>query len=58
MPLMTQVLQLDEDDRATLEAWSRSTAIRAGLVTRARIVLAAAEGLGTTETARRVGTTC
>ena len=55
MPLMTQVLQLDEDDRATLEAWSRSTAIRAGLVTRARIVLAAAEGLGTTETARRVG---
>jgi hypothetical protein len=55
MPLMTQVLQLDDDDRATLESWSRSTGIRAGLVTRARIVLAAADGLGTTETARQVG---
>jgi len=55
MSLMTAVLQLPDDDRATLEMWSRSTAIRAGLVTRARIVLACAEGLGTTETARRLG---
>lgn len=55
MHSMTPVLQLDEDDRATLESWSRSTATRAELVTRARIVLAAGDGLGTSETARRLG---
>ena len=55
MSFMTAVLQVPDDDRATLEMWSRSTAIRAGLVTRARIVLACAEGMGTTETARRLG---
>jgi transposase len=55
MSLMTVALQVSDDDRATLESWSRSTAIRAGLVTRARIVLAAADGLGTTEISLRVG---
>ena len=44
---------VQEDDRATLGMWSRSTAIRAGFVTRARIVLAAADGEGTTAIARR-----
>ena len=41
MSLMTAVLRVLDDDRATLSTWSRSTAIRAGLVTRARVVLAA-----------------
>jgi transposase len=52
---MRVALQVSDEDRATLESWSRSTAIRAGLVTRARIVLAAAEGLGTAEISVRVG---
>ncbi|MSW82152.1 MAG: helix-turn-helix domain-containing protein, partial [Actinobacteria bacterium] len=52
---MTQSLQVSDEDRATLTAWSRSTAIRAGLVTRARIVLASADGHCTSEVSRRVG---
>lgn len=48
---------VQEDDRATLGMWSRSTAIRAGFVTRARIVLAAADGEGTIAIARRLGVT-
>ena len=55
MSLMTHSLQVSDDDRATLTAWSRFTAIRAGLVTRARIVLASADGHGTSEVSRRVG---
>ena len=55
MSLMTHSLQVSDEDRATLRAWSRSTAIRAGLVTRARIVLASADGHGTSEVSRRVG---
>ena len=49
MSLMTHSLQVSDDDRATLTAWSRSTAIRAGLVTRSRIVLASADGHGMSE---------
>ncbi len=45
MSPMTDSLQVSDEDRATLTAWSRSTAIRAGLVTRARIVLASAAGM-------------
>jgi hypothetical protein len=55
MSLMTHSLQVSDEGRATLTAWSRSTAIRAGLVTRARIVLASADGHGTSEVSRRVG---
>src|SRR4051794_32505432 len=55
MSLMTAGLHVPHDDRATLELWSRSTANRAGMVSRARLVLAVADGLGRTETSRRVG---
>jgi hypothetical protein len=55
MSLMTHSFPVSDEDRATLTTWSRSTAIRAGLVTRARIVLASADGHGTSEVSRRVG---
>ncbi len=55
MSLMTHSLQVSDEDRATLTAWSRSTAMRAGLVTRARIVLASLQSHGTSEVSRRVG---
>ena len=47
MALATGCVEISQQDRVTLESWSRSTSIRAGLVTRARIVLAAGDGLGT-----------
>jgi transposase len=50
-------LGLREGDRSRLEALTRSTSVRAGLVTRARIVLLAADGLSNAEIARRTGTT-
>ena len=46
---------ISDEDRATLESWTRSSTIGAGLVERARIVLAVAGGAGTTATARQVG---
>jgi transposase len=49
-------LVLREGDRARLEALTRSSSIRAGLASRARIVLLAAEGLPNAEIARRTGT--
>jgi len=49
-------LVLREGDRSRLEAMTRSSAIRAGLALRARIVLLAAEGLPNAEIARRTGT--
>jgi transposase len=48
-------LVLREGDRPRLEALIRSTSVRAGLASRARIVLLAAEGLPNAEIARRVG---
>jgi transposase len=48
-------LVLREGDRSRLEALTRSTSVRAGLASRARIVLLAAEGLPNAEIARRVG---
>jgi transposase len=42
-------------DREVLASWTRSSAIRAGLAQRARIVLLAADGVGTNEISRRVG---
>ena len=50
-------LGLREGDRYRLEALVRSTSVRAGLATRARIVLLAADGLSNAEIARRTGTT-
>jgi len=46
-------LALADEDRVTLESWARSTSLRAGLVERARIVLAVADGEGTSAVARR-----
>jgi transposase len=46
-------LALADEDRVTLESWARSTSLRAGLVERARIVLAVADGQGTSAVARR-----
>lgn len=49
--------EISAEDRVTLESWTRSQTIPAGQVQRARIVLAVAEGAGTTATADRVGVT-
>ena len=49
-------LVLREGDRSRLEALTRSSSVRAGLVSRARIVLLAADGLPNAEIARRTGT--
>ena len=48
-------LALREGDRAELERLSRSWSVRAGLAQRARIVVLAADGVGNTEIAERVG---
>jgi transposase len=50
-----QPLGLRPGDRELLESWTRSSAIRAGLAQRARIVLMAADGVSNTEIAERVG---
>src|SRR5207253_10946931 len=42
-------------DREVLASWVRSPSIRAGLAQRARIVLLAADGIGTNEIVRRTG---
>ena len=48
-------LSLSDEDRATLEYWTRCSTIRAGHAERARVVLAIADGAGTSATARAVG---
>ena len=48
-------LGLRDGDRELLESWTRSSAIRAGLAQRARIVLLAADGVSNSEIAVRVG---
>lgn len=55
MALSTCDVQIDEDDRATLLSWSRSSSVRAGLAMRAKIVLAVADGEGTSAISRRLG---
>jgi transposase len=54
MPLTVSV-EVPPRDREVLASWTRSPSIRAGLAQRARIVLLAADGLGTSEIVRRVG---
>jgi transposase len=54
MALSTCGVEIRDEDRATLESWSRSTSVRAGLSTRAKIVLLAAAGEGTTAIAERL----
>jgi transposase len=51
----TGLVQISDEDRATLVSWTRSSSVRAGLAMRARIVLAVADGEGTSAVARRVG---
>ncbi len=48
-------LVLSEDDRAELISWTRARTLPASRVERARIVLAVADGDGTSAAARRVG---
>ena len=48
-------LTLSDHDRATLESWTRCSTVSAGHRERARIVLAIADGMGTSATARRLG---
>ena len=48
-------LAIGAEDRAELESWLRSSTRSAGSVERAKIVLAVADGAGTTATARALG---
>jgi transposase len=52
---LTVSVEVPPRDREVLASWMRSTSIRAGLATRARIVLLAGDGTGTNEIARRTG---
>jgi len=52
---LTGTVEVPPRDREVLESWLRSPSVRAGHAQRARIVLMAAEGVGTMEIARRVG---
>jgi transposase len=54
MPLTVSV-EVAPRDREVLASWVRAPSIRAGLAQRARIVLLAADGLGTNEIVRRTG---
>src|SRR4029453_723752 len=52
---LTVGVEVPPNDRAELEGWLRSPSLRAGLAQRARIVLLAADGVGTNEIVHRVG---
>ena len=53
-PVAVRVV-LTEEDRAQLQAWARRPKSAQALALRSRIVLAAAEGLGNTQVAQRLG---
>src|SRR5512135_520701 len=53
--LTVMPFRVHDNDVATLQGWTRSSSIRAGLAQRARIVLLSGEGLGTTAVAERLG---
>jgi len=53
--MASTLLSLSNEDRVTLTAWTRSSTVSAGRAERAAIVLACAEGAGTSEAARRLG---
>jgi transposase len=55
MALSTGLVQLGDEDRATLLSWTRSSSVRAGRAMRAKVVLAAADGEGTSAISRRLG---
>jgi transposase len=48
-------VKIRDEDRATLLSWTRSSSVRAGVATRAKIVLAAGNGEGTSSISRRLG---
>jgi len=52
---LTVPVELPVEDRAELTRWTRASSLRAGLAQRARIVLLAADGIGTSEIVERVG---
>lgn len=52
---VAQALELRGEDRIRLDSLVRSSSVRAGLATRARIVLLAADGVPNTEIAARTG---
>jgi transposase len=52
---LTVGVEVSDRDRGVLRSWTRSSSIQAGLAQRARVVLLAADGLGTAEIVRRVG---
>src|SRR5688500_17223011 len=52
---LTWGVELPARDREVLTSWTRSPSVRAGLAQRARVVLLAAEGVGTNESVHRVG---
>src|SRR5215213_7243471 len=54
-PNVAVVLELTDEERLQLEAWTRRRTSAQALATRSRIVLAAAEGLKNTEIAERLG---
>ncbi len=49
------MVEVPAADREVLLAWTRASSVRAGLAQRARIVLLAADEVGTGEIVRRVG---
>jgi hypothetical protein len=51
----SSVFEIGDEDRLRLESWARSSAMSAGHVERARIVLAIADGAGSSGAARRLG---
>jgi len=54
-PRSARVVDLSDEERATLEALTRRTTVAAGLVRRARMVLLAADGMPLDRIAREVG---
>jgi transposase len=52
---LTVGVEVSPCDREALRSWTRSSSIQAGLAQRARVVLLAADGVGTAEIVRRVG---
>src|SRR5581483_2970690 len=54
-PMPSPALVVSDQDRATLESWTRSSTVSAGQRERAEIVLAVASGTGVSGTARTLG---
>lgn len=53
--MSSSVVELGDADRALLRSWTRSSTVSAGRAERASIVLAVADGVGTSEASRRLG---